>query len=105
MADRPESEVFQKKLPTIATAVAKVQCIKWFADELAGIHFIDDTGICAKEGSSPYDKASDLLMAMQPKVTASYEDTRENFFKFTDILRSKTSLKKLGDYLLEEYGR
>ncbi len=46
-----------------------------------------------------------MLTAMQPKVTASYEDTRENFFKFTDILQSKASLKKLGDYLLKEYGR
>ncbi len=105
MANKPESEVFQANLSTIATTVAKAQCIQWFADKLVAIRFIDDTGICATEGYTPYDKASGLLTAMQPKVTASYEDTRENFIKFTDILRSKTSLKKLGDYLLEEYGR
>ncbi len=105
MANKPESKVFRENLPNIAKAVEETKCIQWLADQLVAIRFIDDTGICATEGYSPYDKASGLLRAMQPKVNALYEDTRENFFKFTDILQSKASLEKLGDYLLKEYGR
>lgn len=106
MAQRPESDIFRKNIPTIAQAVADSPGeIQWLADELAAMEFIGDTGICVTLGLSPYQKASGLLRAMQSKVTASYEDTGENFLKFTDILRMKKPWKRLGEHLLKEYGR
>ncbi len=103
MSANPEYQTIRKNVGIIAQAIASQPSgPTWLADRLYQEGFTSTRG-GLPASMTPYDKASQLLQAVESRVAAQYLDTAAVFHKFVDILKRVVVYKELAQYLEKEY--
>lgn len=105
MGETPEHCVIRSNLVAVTLAVEKnldVICTR--LQELSFITDANARAIRGTSGKSPYQQATELLNAVQIKVTGIYSTREQSFENFMDILANDTTEQELVKKLTQELG-
>lgn len=104
MGETPEHCVIRSNLVAVTLAVEHNLTI--VSSRLQELAFITDTNARAIRGTgkSPYEKATELLNAVQIKLTGNYSSREQSFETFVDILAHDTTEQELVQKLTQELG-
>lgn len=105
MGETPEHCVIRSNLVAVTLAVEKNLDI--ICTRLQELLFITDQNaraIRGTSGKSPYQQATELLNAVQTKLTGTYNSREQSFENFVDILANDTTEHELVKKLTQELG-